>query len=63
MEQNLQFLQTLLQLGWPAIVLLECIILWRDNVALRDKLINYLEKKETVLPGKTASIIHTDENQ
>lgn len=41
---NLQTLQTLLQLGWPAIVLIECVILWRDNVALRTRLIDHLEK-------------------
>jgi len=46
MDQNFQFLQTLLQLGWPAIVLVECIILWRDNVALRDRLFAYLENED-----------------
>ena len=44
MDQNFQFLQTLLQLGWPAIVLVECIVLWRDNVAMRDRLFNLLEE-------------------
>lgn len=44
MDQNFQFLQTLLQLGWPAIVLVQCVVLWRDNVAMRDKLFTLLEE-------------------
>lgn len=62
MEQNFQFLQTLLQLGWPAIVLIQCIILWRDNIALRDKLIASLENKEITRQVQPTSIIHTGQD-
>lgn len=52
MDQNFQFLQTLLQLGWPAIVLVQCVVLWRDNVAMRDRLFSLLEelRKDDELP-------------
>jgi len=62
MEQNFQFLQTLLQLGWPAIVLVQCVVLWRDNVALRDRLMAYLENERKELRLPNPPTIHTGED-
>lgn len=59
MDQNFQFLQTLLQLGWPAIVLVECIVLWRDNVAMRDRLFTLLEELRQKDEVPRAPTIHT----
>lgn len=33
---TLASLQTLLQLGWPAIVTLACVVLWRSLAAVQD---------------------------
>jgi len=59
---NLTFLQALLQLGWPAIVLIQCVVLWRDNQELRMRIFNYLESKdrnELLGPPQPS---HTDDN-
>jgi len=53
---NLAFLQALLQLGWPAIVLIECIILWRDNQELRNRLFDVLQKREAIAQAEDATI-------
>lgn len=49
---NLQVLQTLLQLGWPAIVLVEVVILYRDNIKLRDWILQNLTDREADNEGK-----------
>jgi hypothetical protein len=62
MDPNLATLRTLLELGWPAIVLVECIILWRDNGKLRDKLISVLEYKDIDTRQTPTPTIHTGED-
>lgn len=42
--ENVEFLQTILQLGWPAIVLFQCWLLWRDNLAMRAELVIALKR-------------------
>lgn len=42
MDENLATLRTILELGWPAIVLFQCVILYRDNIKMRDTLVSYL---------------------
>lgn len=44
---NLQFLQAILQLGWPAIVLIQNIILYRDNIKMRDAIMDYLKQRDS----------------
>ncbi|GJQ33885.1 MAG: hypothetical protein HBSAPP04_27240 [Ignavibacteriaceae bacterium] len=64
MDANFEFLTTLLQLGWPAIVLIECYVLYKDNIKLRDLLIEYLNNcLEEDLPTDTEKVeIHKPDN-
>lgn len=42
MDTNLATLRAILELGWPAIVLFQCVMLYRDNIKMRDMLVSYL---------------------
>lgn len=63
MDSNFQFLQTLLQLGWPAIVLVQCVLLWRDSLQVRDRYISFLEKQINEDARPDTPTFHPAENQ
>ncbi len=47
----LQAVRAILELGWPAIVLVQSVILWRAHQTMVDRYIAYLETREEREPA------------
>lgn len=56
---DLATLRTLLDLGWPAIVLLICFFLWRAYQARTDQLIKSLQDEVELFTKDCLEIVHT----